>query len=100
MNSKAKHDIRRKLKILNLAKENGNIRKTCRYYGISKTIFYQWKQNYERDGENGLINKKPCPENLKLRTPKPIENKGVNVLRKYPDGSWKAVWDIWNSMLA
>jgi len=86
MNSKAKHDIRRKLKILNLAKENGNIRKTCRYYGISKTIFYQWKQNYERNGENGLINKKPCPENLKLRTPKPIENKIIHLRKLYHFG--------------
>ena len=86
MNQVAKHDIKRKLKILNHAKQIGNIRKTCRYFGISKSIFYRWKKNYEREGEQGLINHKPCPENLKLRTPKPIEDKILHLRRLYHFG--------------
>ena len=32
MERKAEHDIARKLKVLNHAKEHGNISKTCRYF--------------------------------------------------------------------
>lgn len=30
--------------------------------------------------------------------PAPLANKVVNLLRREPDGTWKHVWDIWNSM--
>ncbi|ENX5421032.1 helix-turn-helix domain-containing protein [Proteus mirabilis] len=47
--------------MLNHARESKNIAKTCRYFGISRETFYTWKRAYERDGEKGLINNKPCP---------------------------------------
>ena len=75
MNRRAEHDISRKLKVLNHAKEIGNISKTCRYFGICRETFYTWKRSYEAQGEQGLIDSRPCPENHKLRTPKPIEEK-------------------------
>lgn len=40
MNRRAQHDIARKLKVLNYAKEIGNIAKTCRYFGICRESFY------------------------------------------------------------
>lgn len=39
MSPQALHDIRRKLRILNHAKESGNVSQTCRYFGISREIF-------------------------------------------------------------
>jgi len=39
-------DISRKLRVLNHAKGNGNISATCRYFGISREAFYQWKRAY------------------------------------------------------
>ena len=30
--------------------------------------------------------------------PTPLANKVVNLLRREPDGTWRHVWDIWNSM--
>jgi len=69
------HDIRRKLRILNHAGESGNVSRTCRYFGISREIFYRWKRVYEKDGEAALINSKPCPQNPKCRTPPHIEEK-------------------------
>ena len=68
-------DIKRKLRILNHAKETGNIIKTCRYFGISRAIFYLWRTTYEKVGEKRLINSKPCPENQSLRAPVEIEDK-------------------------
>lgn len=51
MNAKTRSDIRRKLRILSHAKETANISKTCRYFGISREIFYRWKRAYEALGE-------------------------------------------------
>ena len=51
MTAKAHSDIRRKLKVLNYAKEIKNITIACRHYGISRETFYN------RDGgplEKGL----------------------------------------------
>lgn len=86
ISSKSKRDIKRKLAVLNYAKETGNVIKACRHFGISKTIFYKWKAKYASEGEKGLINKKPCPENLKLRTPKYIEDLIVHLRATYHFG--------------
>ena len=34
MVSKAQHDIRRKRQVLDYAAQHGNVRKTCRHFGI------------------------------------------------------------------
>lgn len=41
MTPKELSDIRRKLRILNYAKELGNIAATCRYFGISRETALQ-----------------------------------------------------------
>jgi transposase-like protein len=68
---------------LNYAQEIGNVSKACRYFGISREAYYQWKRAYERHGEEALVNSKPCPENPKLRTPPEIEKKLLHLCRKY-----------------
>ena len=86
MNAKARQDIKRKLRILNHAKKSGDIAKTCRYFGISRTSFFEWRKRYEKFGEKGLIIKKPCPENHKLRTPPHIEEKIIHLRKEYHFG--------------
>ena len=78
MTTKAKRDIKRKLNVINYASKIGNVQKACRHYGVSKTIFYVWQARYKMDGEKGLINQKPCPENFKLRTPIEVEQKVIH----------------------
>lgn len=92
MNAKAQSDIRRKLKVLNYAKEIGNITKACRYYGISRETFYQWKRAYEAEGETALINSKPCPQNPKLRTPEHIEKLVLHLRQTYYLGQLRIKW--------
>lgn len=55
MNQQAQRNIAKKLKVLNYAKEIGNISKTCRYFGICRETFYSWKRAYLTDGNEGLI---------------------------------------------
>ena len=92
MSPQALHDIRRKLRVLNHAKQSGNVSQTCRYFGISREIFYQWRRAYDRDGERALINSKPCPQNPKLRTPAYIEEKILHLHRTYHLGRRRIHW--------
>lgn len=86
MTTKQNRDIKRKLAVFNYAKKTGNITKACRHYGISKTTYFNWLKRYKEGGEQGLINNKPCPENIKLRTPIEIEEKVLHLRKKYHFG--------------
>jgi len=86
MTTKESSDIRRKLNVIHYARKTGNVNKACRHYGVSKTIYYRWLKRYKKDGELGLINQKPCPENPKLRTPIEIEEKVIYLRKKYHFG--------------
>lgn len=81
--TQAQRDIRRKLRVLNYAQEIGNVARTCRFFGISREIFYRWKRAYEREGEEALINSKPCPENPSIRVPAAIEEKILHLRKHY-----------------
>lgn len=92
MTNRERSDILRKLRILNHGKESKNVSKTCRYFGISRETYYQWKRAYEKYGEKALINSKPCPQNLKLRTPPDIEEKILYVRKNYYLGQQRISW--------
>ena len=65
--TRAQRDILRKRRVLEHAERIGNVRKACRSFGVSRSAFYLWKKAYETDGDEGLVNKKPCPVSIKLR---------------------------------
>lgn len=92
MNIKAQRDISRKLKVFEHAKKIGNVAKTCRYFGISREAFYRWKRAYDKLGEQGLINNRPCPENPSRRTDPAIEEKVLYLRKKYHFGPLKITW--------
>ena len=92
MNAKEQSDIRRKLRVLNYVKENGNVSKACRYFGISRETYYKWKHDYESKGEASLINSKPCPQNPKLRIPIHIEEKIIHLRKIYYLGQLRISW--------
>jgi len=94
MGRKEQFDISRKLKILKHAKEIRNVSKTCRYFGICRETFYSWKRIYDKTGELGLINSKPCPENHKLRFSKEIEEKVIHLRTVYHFGSNMIIWNL------
>ncbi|WP_369682050.1 helix-turn-helix domain-containing protein [Malonomonas rubra] len=37
-------EIKRRLRILDHAKQTGNVARTCRYLGIGRATFYRWKR--------------------------------------------------------
>lgn len=57
---------RRKLSLLQLAQELGNVSKACRLVGYSRQQFYEIRRNYQVYGAEGLIDRLPG-----ARTPHP-----------------------------
>ena len=52
----------RRLAVLQHAEEvSGNVAATCRYYGISRNVFYRWKRRYEDEGLEGLKDRSSAP---------------------------------------
>lgn len=50
---------RRKLTLLQLAQELGNVSKACRLVGYSRQQFYEIRRNYQVYGSEGLIDRLP-----------------------------------------
>ena len=90
--NKAQQDIRRKKRVLEHAVRIGNMRKTCHYFGVSRSAGYLWKKAYEVHGDEGLVNRKPCPVNPKLRTPPEIVEQVLHLRRTYHLGPTRIVW--------
>ena|SRR5271166_2154702 len=48
-------EVRRRLAIIQHAEEvTGNVAMTCRYYGISRQVYYRWLRRYQEQGIDGL----------------------------------------------
>jgi transposase len=64
----------------------------CRYFGISRETFYQWKRAYESAGEEGLVNNRPGFRVSPRRTPPEIEEKILLLRRRHHFGPVRIVW--------
>ena len=47
-------EILRKKRVLEYAEACGNVLKTCRHFGVSRSNFYIWRAAYRRQGDAGL----------------------------------------------
>ena len=68
-------EVNRKLRILNHAKQSGNVARTCRYFGIPRSLFYVWRNAYKKHDEEGLKRKKPIPRTQPHQTPPEVVDK-------------------------
>ena len=53
---------RRKLTLLQLSKELGNVSEACRISGYSRQQFYEIRRNYQTFGAEGLLDRLPGPK--------------------------------------
>jgi transposase-like protein len=63
----------RRLAIIKHAEEvSGNVALTCRYYGISRAVFYRWHRRYQEEGLAGLRDRSKrrltCPHETRPRS--------------------------------
>jgi transposase-like protein len=85
-------EIQRKLRIFQHAEEIGSVVKKCRYFSISRSGFYRWKDAYAKNGGAGLINRPSIPKQHYNWTPIEIEEKVLYLRRKYHLGPIRIVW--------
>jgi transposase len=85
-------EINRKLKILKEAEKCNNISFACRHYGISRVTFYRWQRHYRQCGDKGLINSKPCPQNIKIRVCAETEKQIIFLRKTFLFGPMSISW--------
>jgi transposase-like protein len=68
MDRRSKEAERRK-RILDYAKTNRNVPKTCRYFGVARASFYRGREQYRKHGDPGLIPKTTGPKSHPNQTP-------------------------------
>lgn len=54
--------VRRKLALLQLAEELGNVSEACRIAGYSRQQFYEIREAYRLQGAEGLVDRRPGPK--------------------------------------
>jgi transposase InsO family protein len=59
----------RRVRLLDLARETGNVAEACRNFGVSRTRFYEWKSLAERYGLEALMPKARRTPQLPNATP-------------------------------
>ena len=59
----AQKAARRKMNLLELAEELGNVSKACKLVGYSRQQFYEIRRNYQTYGAQGLLDKLPGAKN-------------------------------------
>jgi transposase InsO family protein len=91
MNVEQKKVLRKK-RILEYAEASGNILKTCRHFGVSRSNFYIWRTAYWHHGDAGLVRKKPIARSHPNQTPAEIVEKVLYLRQKYHLGPIRIVW--------
>jgi transposase InsO family protein len=65
--------VKARLRMLQHAQRvSGNVSQTCRFFGVSRALFYIWKKRYEKDGVAGLRDQSRRPHQIRFRTPPEI----------------------------
>ena len=90
--SNDEREIRRKLRVLEHADEHGNIRRTCRYFGISRSLFYVWRGKYRAQGRAGLARQKAVGVSYWNAIAPEVVEKVLHLRRTYHLGPKRIVW--------
>ena len=80
----------RRLAIIRHTREvTGNVAMTCRYYGISRQVFYTWYRRYETEGLAGLRDRSTRPAHCPHETPAEVVEKIIYLRTNYHFGPAK-----------
>jgi transposase InsO family protein len=67
----------------------GNVAKTCRYYGISRQVYYKWRRRYEEDGLAGLSDRSRAAHHRPNATHTEVVGKIIHLRQHYHFGPQK-----------
>lgn len=66
-----------------------NVAKTCRYYGIGRTAYYEWYNRYQAEGEEGLRDKSRRPIHSPHATQTEVVAKIIYLRQNYHFGAYR-----------
>ncbi len=66
-----------------------NVAKTCRYYGIGRTAYYEWYNRYRDEGEEGLRDKSRRPIHSPHATQTEVVAKIIYLRQNYHFGAYR-----------
>ena len=75
-------EIRSKKRTLEHANRSGTMRRTCRYFGMPRSLFYLWRNAFRERGDEGLLRRKRAPGRRWNQTPDEVVKEGS---RRPPD---------------
>jgi len=78
--------VKRKLAVFEYAKAIKNVEQACRDFGISRSCYFKWKNQYKQHGEAGLVFRNPSAQNAMVRMKKDVEEKILEVRREHNFG--------------
>lgn len=82
----------KKLQVLKYAKARGNNKEAYEFFDIKKSTFYKWKKEYEKQGEKGLLRKKPVAHNFPNQIKPEIIEKVLQLRKEHQLGTWSIKW--------
>jgi len=81
--------------ILRHGLKEGNISKTCDLFGISRTTFYNWQKNYQKDGVAGLEEKERQKPRMPNKVSREVEGEILSYVARYPkDGPRRIYYEL------
>ena len=82
--------VRRRLAVVRHAEEvSGNVAMTCRYFGISRQLYYTWLRRYRAEGLEGLRERSRRPKSCPHATDTEVVEKIIHLRRNYHFGPTK-----------
>ena len=83
-------EVRRRLAVLrHVEEETGNVAMTCRYFGISRQLYYRWLRRYEVEGLEGLRARSRRPHYSPNATSTEVVGKIIHLRQNYHFGPGK-----------
>jgi putative transposase len=83
-----RRDQAEKMEIIHLVEHsNLSVKRTLEELNVPRSTFYRWYQQYQADGETGLIDQRPNPQQIWNRIPADVKQQVVDLALEYPDRS-------------
>jgi len=77
-----------KLEIIHLVEHsNLSVKQTLEELNVPRSTFYRWYQQYQQEGEAGLIDQRPNPRQIWNRIPLQVKQQVVDLALQHPDRS-------------
>lgn len=83
-----RRDQAEKMEIIHLVEHsNLSVKRTLEELNVPRSTFYRWYQQYQADGETGLVDQRPNPRQIWNRIPADVKQQVVDLALQYPDRS-------------